>query len=193
MRFAGGFVSFTVSFPLRPKTPTTTRDGLVTVHRVVTNSNNYTHTTKQGSFTPNICVILATLENGPETMSYACHVQPMCSHTQKKLTRRKSNGRARAGYVPPRGRAANFAGVIRRGSEAPAAGAVRAYIVEHSSVEEGLTDACLCRAWCTKRSSSKRYSSRITPVATRWCHTCGGVIVPNQRAFWAVSMPPASV
>ena len=96
--------------------------------------------------------------------------------THKQLPRRNPNGRARAGYLPPRGLAANVVGRIRRGSVAHAAGAVEADTVGYSSVEAGLAGECLRRAWCTKRDSSKRYFSR-RQLATRWCHNCGGVIV----------------
>ena len=48
--------------------------------------------------------------------------------------------------------------------------------MDYSSVEAGLAGACLRRAWCTKRDSSKRYFSR-RQLATRLCHNCGGVIV----------------
>ena len=96
--------------------------------------------------------------------------------THKQLPRRNPNGRARAGYLPPRGLAANVVGRIRRGSVAHAAGAVKADAVEYSSVEAGLAGACLRRAWCTKGDSSKPYFSR-RQLMTRWCHNCGGVIV----------------
>ena len=60
----------------------------------------------------------------------------------------------------PRGRVANVAGKIRLELVSHAGGVVKADTVEYFSAEVGLTDACLRRAWCTKRGSSKRYSSQ---------------------------------